>query len=253
MWHGGGAPHAALLELRSVVAAARVLEAAPDSVDELEWEAWAAGTMPHVERLLAACGALYRDGQWTGITDLPERTARSRHQSLPDMVSELTAKQGEGDLGALMVDFDDDGKPVPCMTHDGLVRHVMAKLADWSSDKSTGPSAYALTAAFTASLFEEYTDRRGMRRAMTRARDEAVLRANQHANQLEGVSSTCTALQETGNTTTERLTAAQADARVQHMNSTVDERAAAVYYSLTGELPASSAATSRAGAPPPTR
>ena len=189
-WHGvvtGSTWEADSIDtLAAEVRRAGALLMPPDATaGRMAWEKWAAAAIPHAEMLLSRAGCSYRDGVWSGM-DAVARAQRSQRLTTAEMFSDLKGKGGGG-IDALMVDFDEEtGEALPCMTHEGLARHVRDMLADWSSDKT---ESYAFTGACSRALFEISKDARGLTRARVGSEEAVSSRVASEAARLRSVAS----------------------------------------------------------------
>ena len=146
-----------------------------------DWVQWGHSIQSHATMHLAQCGLHYADGIW-GPDGPSQPEARKRQsQTLEDILRDLKPASGGGMLDALLCEVDEHGSAMPCYSKEGLTHAVKSQIESWSSDKATGTTAFALTHAFTDTLFHTTVDRRGLTRSTLRNDVEVSTHAAHHA------------------------------------------------------------------------
>ena len=147
-----------------------------------DWVQWGHSIQSHATMHLAQCGLHYADGIW-GPDGPSQPEARKRQsQTLEDILRDLKPASGGGMLDALLCEVDEHGSAMPCYSKEGLTHAVKSQIESWSSDKATGTTAFALTHAFTDTLFHTTIDRRGLTRSTLRSDVEVSTHAAHHAS-----------------------------------------------------------------------
>ena len=221
-------------ELRHAIEHSRLFPMAPArGATFSEWKDWANKAIPQATALLATTGLRYQAGVWSGMDPVTKTHARSRQQTTTEIMDELKPDRGGGALDVLLVDFDAEGRIMPCTTQDGLVRAVKEQLIDWSSDNAYGEKAYALTWAFSTTLFDTTHDRQRLVRNQLKERTKAEKMLTRHIQNYRHLHSLTTAITEqiekSGNVTPEQLKTGIDNATERRIYTDTDVQAAFLF------------------------
>ena len=110
------------------------------------------------------------------------RCSETSITKLEDILRDLKPATSGGMLDALLCEADEHGSAMPCYSKDSPIHAVKSQIESWSSDKTNGTTAFALTHAFTDSLFHTTIDRRGLTRSKLRSDTEVGTHAAAHAS-----------------------------------------------------------------------